>query len=222
MTNTLLLRDMAHVASPEFYQRSLRGIVIGRPMRRIEYPAKLDMNNRTISRVTKSVNVKPDSIIILPNHDIDELYIPFILDSGYVRAGILDGKVNVRKLAAVPVVSISEEEKIYYCRLERLLLSIAMLGEERMGYEYFYTAERLLADIRDGIVFELYNTLFFHSQNIYMAEYWKQEVDRLEQQNIKKGYEELVALVNSMLRQGNQLYDNLKRFNLLLEKFKRS
>ena len=213
---------MAIVASPELYQKSLRGFAIGRPLRRIEYSVKMDVNQRTISRVTKSVTVNPGSIIILPKNDVDELFIPFILDSGYVRASILDGKANVRKLSSVPIVCISNEEKTYYCRLERLLLSISMLGEERIGYEYFYTAERLLADIRDGIVFELYNTLFFHSQNIYMAQHWKEEIDRLEQQNVKKGYDELVALVNSMLRQGNQLYDNLKRLNLLLEKYKRT
>ena len=102
-----------------------------------------------------------------------------------------------------------------------MLLSIALLGEERLGYEYFYTAERLLADIRDGIVFEIYNPEFFHSQNIRMVEYWKHEIDLIKEQKIKTAYDELVALVNSMLSQGNMLYDNLKRFNLLLEKFKR-
>lgn len=222
MTSTLLLRDMAIVVSPELYQKSLMRSAIVRALRRIEYSVKMDVNQRTISRVTKSTNVNSGSIIILPKNEVDELFIPFILDSGYIRTGILEGKANIRKLALVPIVSIPKEEKFYYCRLERLLLSISILGEEHIGYEYFYTAERLLADIRDGIVFELYNTIFFHSQNIYMSEHWKKEIDRLEQQNIKKGYEELVALVNSMLRQGNQLYDNLKRFNLFLETFKRS
>lgn len=221
MIETNLLRDIAIVATPELYQRSLKGAAMGRPIRRIEYPAKLDITKRTISRVTKAVDVNPSSIIILPQKDVDELYIPFILDSGYIRAGILDGKVNVRKLAAVPVASMPDEEKDYYCRLERLLLSIALLGEERLGYEYFYTAERLLADIRDGIVFEIYNPEFFHSQNIRMVEHWKHEIDLINEKKITVAYDELVALVNSMLSQGNMLYDNLKRFNLLLEKFKR-
>jgi hypothetical protein len=221
MIETNLLRDIAVVVTPELYQRSLKGVAMGRSIRRIEYPTKLDISKHTISRVTKALYVNPSSIIILPQKDVDELYIPFILDSGYIRVGILDGKVNVRRLATVPIANMPEEEKVYYCRLERLLLSIALLGEEHLGYEYFYTAERLLADIRDGIVFEIYNPEFFHIHNIRMVEHWKHEIDLINEKKVTAAYEELVALVNSMLSQGNMLYDNLNRFNLLLEKFTR-
>lgn len=220
MNESVMLRDLAMIMSSELYKKSIRGIVIPRTVRRIEYSMKSETGKRTVSDVTKSVEVKSNTVVIIPKRGSDVFYIPFVLDSFYVRNGLLEGKINIRKLTTVPIVEVSEEDKDYYGELETTLLTISKMDEDRLGYEYFYAAERLFADIRDGIVFELYQPDLLHSENIYLAEHWKKEVNNLRSSGIERGYNSLVAVINSLLKPGNMLYDNLKRFYLLVDKYK--
>lgn len=215
-----MLRDIAMVMSSELYAKRARGTVVPRTTRRIEYQMKVESGKRTVSDVTKSAGVKSNTVVIIPKRGVDVFYIPFVLDSLYVRNGLMEGKISIRKLSTLPIVEVSDEDKDYYGELETTLLTIAKMDEERLGYEYFYAAERLFADIRDGIVFELYQPDLLHSANIYLASNWKNEIDNLRNSGVEKGYNSLLALINSLLKPGNTLYDNLKRFYLLVEKYK--
>ncbi len=218
MTEYVLLKDIALVVTADHYRKNISGLPELRTLRRVEYPVKISINDITVSNVTKSSLVKNNTIIVVPNNPEDALYIPFLLDSLYVKGVLLKGVASVRKLEGLDVVLINDEEKSGYCKLEAMLLSITKLGEARIGYEYFYTAERLLADLRDAMVFELFNNEAVHAENIYLSEFWKQEMNNLDNQQIKNNYDQLVALINSMLRPNNLLYDNLKRFYLFLER----
>ena len=220
MADLVLLKDIAMVISADQYKKSVRGSASSRSIRRIEFPVKVPKNVSTVSVVTKSVVVKNNTIVILPVNNADALYIPFLLDSLYVKGYLLDWSANVRKLSNVPIVYLIDSDKEYLCKLENTLIAITKLGKQRLDYEYFFTAERLLADLRDAIVFELYHEEYIHAQNIRLFEHWKQEVDHLTEKQLPKGFDELVALINSLLKPNNELYDNLKRFFLFVEHFK--
>lgn len=216
----ILLRDIAVVMTSDYFKQSMSGSIIPRSVRRIECPAKLDAAKRSQCEVTKGISVKNNSVIIVPQRDIDALFIPFLLDSLYIKGVVLGWKANVTKLSNLPVIALADSSKGYFSKLESMLLTINMLGEQRIGYEYFYAAERLLADLRDAISFELYTPELLHAENIVIADNWIDEVKKLEENNVERGYEELVALINSLLKPNNALYDNLKRYYLLIDRIK--
>lgn len=219
--DTILLRDIAVLMTSDHFKKGVTGVAIPRSLRRIEYPVKMEVSSRSASEVTKGLTVKNNTVIILPKENEDVFYIPFLLDSLYVKAVLLGWNANVRKLGSLPIIKLSSEDKEYFCKLESMLLAIKVMGEERIGYEYFYAAERLFADIRDALSFEMYLPELVHNDNIYLIENWKQEVNKLRENQIDKGYEELVALINSLLKPNNALYDNLKRYYLLLSRIKK-
>lgn len=221
MTDLVLMKDMATVVSSDQYKKMVARCTVSRALRRIEYPTKIVKTSSTISEVTKGVSVKNNTVVILPAKDIDALFIPFLLDSLYIKGFIMDWNASVRKLANLSIVSISDFDKVYLCKLEGMLLTIAKLGENHLGYEYFFTAERLLADLRDAMVFELYHEDFLHEQSIYLTENWKKEIDLLGEKRVSRGFDELVSLIDSMLKPNNVLYDNLKRFMLFVDRFKK-
>ena len=215
-----MLRDLAMVMTSEYFKQSLSGSIIPKSVRRIEYPVKLDVAKRSQCEVTKGVSVKSNSIVIVPQDDINALFVPFLLDSLYVKGVVLGWKANVTKLSNLSIPSLSESDKRYFTKLESMLLTINMMGEQRIGYEYFYAAERLLADLRDAISFEFYTPDLLQVENIVIADNWIKEVIKLEENNVERGYEELVALINSLLKPNNELYDNLKRYYLLIDRIK--
>lgn len=217
--NIILLRDIAKVVTSDLYEKLVVEAIADKSLRRIEYPIKANAKKRTISNVTKTMTVMPNSIVILPEKDSNVFFIPFLIDSFYVRNVLLQGKVNVRSLLSLGIVDVPDVDKEYYCKLEKMLLVISLLGETRVGYEYFYTAERLLSDLREAIVAELYMPALLDAENIRVVKNWKHEIDRMQESRVRP-FDELVTLVNSMLSPGNELYDNLKRFYLLFKEQK--
>ena len=216
----ILLRDIAMVMTSDYFRQGMSGSIIPKSVRRIECPVKLEAAKRSQCKVTKGISVNNNSVIIIPNSDIDALFIPFLLDSLYIKGVVLGWKANVTKLSNLPIIALSDSYKSYFSKLESMLLTINMMGEQRIGYEYFYAAERLLADLRDAISFEFYTPDLLQAENIVIADNWISEVKKLEENDVERGYEELVALINSLLKPNNALYDNLKRYYLLIDRIK--
>ena len=216
----ILLRDIAMVMTSDFFKQSVSGTIVPKSVRRIEFPVKLDVAKRSQCEVTKGTSIKNNSVIIVPQSNIDALFIPFLLDSLYIKGVVLGWKANVTKLSNLPIISLTDNCKNYFNKLESMLLTINIMGEQRIGYEYFYAAERLLADLRDAISFEFYTPDLFQAESIVIADYWIGEVKKMEENNVERGYEELVALINSLLKPNNKLYDNLKKYYLLIDRIK--
>ena len=221
MAAKILLKEIATLMTSDHFKNNVSGVILSNAIRRIEYPVKLDVTQRCPSRVVKGVTVKSNSIIVIPLKDEDVFYVTSILDSLYVKGGILAWSASVRKLANIPIVDLIAEDKEYFSILEKMLLATSIMGEQHISYEYFYAAERLLADIRDSMIFELYAPELMHAENIQMIEHWKQEVETIKEKHIERGFDELMALINSLLSPNNMLYDNLKRYYLLVEKSNR-
>ncbi len=214
----VFLKELANISTADNFKKQVSDSTYKGSIRRIEYPIKKKQDNSTVSDITKSITINMNSVVIIPRKSNDIFYIPFLLDSLFVKTLFLESNTTVRKLSNVPVITIDNKEKEYFSRLEIILLAIKKMGEGHIEYEYFYTAERLLSEIRDAMVFELYNDNYIHSENIHLIDNWKIEIDKIEQKNISRGADELIALVNSILTPNNALYDNLKRFYLFLDR----